>query len=222
MFRGVVLSIILILPQLGCDAEYGENLYPYVRGNLTNTGRLELESQKREFLEIKEIKIGDGPIAAWGRRLKADVEVRYTDGSLVYRGPIVTYVGFHVALQTGLKDSNLLPWTQEGIQLGLNGMAVGGRRRFTVDRKLVCTNLPLESRGNYGCILVKTGNQPGDWPIRVRKEQILVEATLKESCIPLSFRALRAGGSYMIYKQIGCRDSKEPVLTPTAPIWVVY
>jgi hypothetical protein len=40
-----------------------------------------------------------------------------------------------------LRDSRLLSTTQEGIDLGLNGMAVGGRRRMTIDRKLVCTDI---------------------------------------------------------------------------------
>jgi hypothetical protein len=33
----------------------------------------------------------------------------------------------------------MLEWIgQHGIQLGLNGMAIGGRRRITIDKELVC------------------------------------------------------------------------------------
>ena len=223
MLKRILIIFVLALTQAGCDTEYGANFYPFSVEDLSSV-RTRLEREKRELLKIEEIRVGNEPVAAWGRRIKADIEVRYTDGSIVYNGPIVTYYGFEIGLTTGdgLKDSHLLSNAQPGIDLGLNGMAVGGQRRIIIDRQLVCSGLPLNDHGTYGCPIVLTGRQPGDWPIRVRKENLVVEATLTESCIPLSFRAIRASGSYLIYRQIGCRNAKEPTLNPNAPVWTVY
>jgi hypothetical protein len=53
--------------------------------------RSRLERGKREFLKIEELQVGNGAIASWGRRLKAEIEVRYADdGATIYKGPIVT------------------------------------------------------------------------------------------------------------------------------------
>jgi hypothetical protein len=56
-----------------------------------------------------------------------------------------------------------------------------------------------------------------DFRNSVRKENLIVEATLTESCIPVVFK-----GPYVISQVVGCRDSDTPKLDPAAPIWRVY
>jgi hypothetical protein len=71
------------------------------------------------------------------RRLpEAEIEVRYADdGIIIYKGPIVTYFRFHGLMPSYLNDRFMLNWFgQAGIQLGLSGMAVGGKCRIEVDR----------------------------------------------------------------------------------------
>ena len=100
-------------------------------------------------------------------------------------------------------------------------MAEGGRRRFTVDRELVCDNLGKDADERALCNLVFP-----DWHIsnviEVHKQDLIVDATLTDSCIPMIFRAIRMGGSYVIFRQVGCRDSETPKLDPSFPIWHIY
>jgi hypothetical protein len=131
--------ILLVLALSGCS-QSGQNIGPYYISPMPEEGRLLLEAAKRDSLRLEDLTIGTGPVAARGRRLTADIEVRYSDGTVVYRGTILSFPGF-VDLVGNIRDSKLLPWTQKGIDLGLNGMAVGGRRRMTIDRKLVCTDI---------------------------------------------------------------------------------
>lgn len=42
---------------------------------MTEEGRRLHERDKRDFLQIEDIKLGDGPLAAWGRKIRADIEV---------------------------------------------------------------------------------------------------------------------------------------------------
>ena len=167
-------------------------------------------------MQLEDLKIGDGPIAAWSRRISANIEVRYSDGTLAYKGPIFTYVGFHVALDGLFAYDNTYLKGVRGIKLGLNGMAVGGRRRITIQPQLVC------SERDKGCPLT-TPDMTGNGGVIVRNERLIVEAVLTESCIPNTFRAIRwSGGSYMIEREIWCRNSSIPKIDPTLPIWHVY
>ena len=217
MLRRTLILSILALAQAGC--EYGEGLYPYDMRLLSEQGRQELERTKRELLQLEDLKIGDGPIAAWNRRLSADIEVKYTDGTLAYKGPIFTYVGFgfsSVSLYSRFAyDKTHLAYMQQGIMLGLNGMAVGGRRRITIDPQLVCGERVV------GCHLTNydlTGNGTS-----VRKEKLIVQAVLTESCIPVSFKAIKwSGGSYVIDREVWCRNSSEPKANAALPIWHIY
>jgi hypothetical protein len=87
-----------------------------------------VEREKRELLKVEVLKVGNGAIASWGRRLKAEIEVRYADdGTTIYKGPLVTYVGFKGLLASDLPDRFMFGDSQHGIQLGLDGMAVGGK-----------------------------------------------------------------------------------------------
>jgi hypothetical protein len=51
----------------------------------------------------------------------------------------------------------------------------------------------------------------------VRKETLLIEATLTESCIPLTFRAFYLNGGYLFHYRVGCRNSNLPRLDSNAP-----
>ena len=116
--------ILLVLALYGCS-QSGQNIGPYEIPPFPEEGRLLREAAKRDSLRLEDLTVGTGPVAARGRRLTADIEVRYTDGTVVYRGAILSYPGFG-RLVGNIRDSKLLLWTQEGIELGLNGMAVGG------------------------------------------------------------------------------------------------
>ncbi|MDH5640171.1 MAG: hypothetical protein OEY28_02670 [Nitrospira sp.] len=216
MLKQTLVLLILALAQFGCDARYGEDLSPFVRYSLNEGQRQGVEREKRELLQIEDIKVGTGPVAAWGRRLSAELTIRYADGTLVYQGPIYTYEGFRdiVGIENDIRGGNLIGLNNPGIKLGLNGMAVGGKRRFTVDRKLVCQGVPMDAGPKAGCGLAERTD--------VRKEKLIIEATLTESCIPLTFRAIYMNGGYLLHYRAGCRDSDLPQLDPNAPIWHVY
>ncbi|NOS81388.1 MAG: hypothetical protein HOP32_07405 [Nitrospira sp.] len=209
MLKRILVILVLALTQAGCD--YGEDISPFKRERLNDGITKILERQKRELLQIEDIKVGTGSVASWGRRLSADLTVRYADGTLVYQGPIYTYVGFVdiTAITNDIRSGPLLTISNEGIQLGLNGMAVGGQRRFTVDRSMVCVRINLDAGPKASCGLADR--------TEVRKETLLVEATLTESCIPLTFRAFYLNGGYLFHYRAGCRNSDLPQLDPTLP-----
>ena len=177
---------------------------------LTDESRQGLERDKRESLSIEDIKLGDGPLAAWGRKIRADIEVRYTDGTVAYRGPIYDYVGFQgsVFIVDASKERGGLA-DQTGIWLGINGMAVGGKRRITIQPELVTDGLLL--------LGIQRHQEVG-----IRKEKLIVEATLTASCIPVRLRVLQTGSSSLFEREIRCRDSDLPQRDPNAPIWHVY
>lgn len=137
MLTRLLFVAILAVTQFGCDVEYGEYVWPFEAWNLDEV-RSRLEREKREFLKIEDLQVGTGAVAAWGRRLNAEIEIRYAeDGAIIYKGPIVTYFGFKGLLPSDLSDRFMLNFTdQGGIELGLNGMAVGGRRRITISPEL--------------------------------------------------------------------------------------
>ena len=115
------ILILLVLAMSGCS-QSGQNIEPYEIAHFPEEGRLLRETAKRDNLQLKDLTIGTGLVAARGRRLTADIEVRYTDGTIVYRGAIVSFTGFGIV--GNIRDSRLLSTTQEGIDLGLNGTAV--------------------------------------------------------------------------------------------------
>ena len=178
---------------------------------LTDESRQRLEQHKREFLSIKDIKLGDGPLAAWGRKISADIEVRYTDGTVAYRGPMFVYIGFNgdVFIHDATKDAGALSFSQTGIWLGINGMAVGGKRRITIQPELVTGWLLL--------LGIQRHQEVG-----IREEKLIVEATLTASCIPVLLRVPGPGSGYFIEREIRCRDADLPKRDPNAPLWHLY
>jgi len=210
MLIQMVILLILVLAQTGCSIE--EGVGPYRPTPMTNDNRDQLEGLKREFLNIEDLRIGDGPLAAWGRRIKANVKVQYADGTVIYEGSMFDNVGFEgsVFLLNANQTAGALAIEQTGVWLGLNGMAVGGRRRITIPPKLV-----------YGGPLIY--GVPGYQGADVRKETLIVEAVLTASCVPILMRAIHLPTSrYMIEREVGCRDHEEPRRSSGDPIWKFY
>ena len=204
MLKRTLILLTVALSQWGCDIDYGENLYPLEPRNLEEV-RPRLEREKREFLKIEDLQVGNGAVASWGRRLKAEIEVRYADdGTVKYKGPIVTYVGFKGLLPDYLEDRFMLNFTRQGgIQLGLNGMAVGGKRRIIIDQELVCEG------PDSGCYLLRPERQFVN-EIGISKKALIVEATLTESCAPVRFRWRASSTFTLVDVSAGCRTKAEP------------
>ena len=222
MLKRILILLILALAQAGCTIEEGGGMYePFP---LSPDSRLEHERLKRELLQLEDIKVGDGPVAAWGRKISADIEARYTDGTLAYRGPAYAYAGMSgtVMIHNSLRKNGALSLQQTGIILGLNGMAVGGKRRITVSPGLACYGGGVGESTNKGanpkltCGLVG-GSRKEDGGMAVRKETLVVDATLTESCIPVFLFI-----PVIYHGEFRCRASETPQRDPTAPIWHFY
>ena len=212
----LLLVLIIALSQTGCKVEEEVGLYQPVAPSFES--RQGFERLKREFLKLEDLKIGDGPIAAWGRKVQADIDVRYADGTVVYQGPSTSYFGMEgdVFIHNNARESGVLSLQQTGIILGLNGMAVRGKRRITIPPKLVCERHGTEEANpNISCLLVIQDRLHGG-NVKVRKETLTVEATLTDSCIP----GLSVGPIWK--REIRCRDSDVPRRDPTDPIWHIY
>jgi len=210
MLYPILVLTILVFAQTGCSIE--EGVGPYRPTPMTNDNRDQLEGLKREFLNIEDLRIGDGPLAAWGRRIKANIEVRYADDTIVYEGSMFDDVGFEgsVFMYNATQKSGALNSSQVGIWLGINGMAVGGKRRITIQPRLVDTGPLVKSIPGYG-------------GADVRKDKLIVEATLTASCVPILMRAIHLPTSrYMIEREVGCRDHEDPRRSSGDPIWKFY
>ena len=218
MLKYILALLMLALAETNCTAtkeEWGFRPYPP-----TPESRQEFERLKREFLQIEDLKIGTGPIAAWGRKITADVVIRYVgDGTIAYQGPVLAYWGMEgtAFIHNSLRETGGLSLDQTGILLGLNGMAVGGKRFFTIPPKLVCAIYGSEKADpGISCGFV-SGDKNGVGGMAVRKEALNVEATLTGSCIP-GF----AGIPRVLRWEALCRNSDVPRRDPSAPIWRFY
>jgi hypothetical protein len=219
MLKRTLILLVLALAQAGCTTDEGGTMFQPV--TLTSEEREDIEQRKRELLKLEDLKVGDGPVAAWGRKISADIEVRYTDGALAYRGPAYAYAGMKggIMIHNNLRKSGALEFPgQYGLILGLNGMAVGGKRRITIPPGLVCYNGRIEDAfkgaNPHGTCLLVIGDKSN---VSVREEQLIVEATLTESCIPvLLFIPVIYHGEFR------CRASETPQRDPSAPIWRFY
>lgn len=224
----ILLILVLSVPQISCAGLVEEEVGGYQPVEVTPQLRQGLERLKREFLQLEDIKIGDGPLAAWGRKISADIEVQYADGTLIYRGPAIAYVGMKSSgwIHDDIHDRGMLSLQQDGIILGLNGMAVGGKRRITIAPNLVCYHAGTVGQSTaqgadprVTCTLVATeGRLEKNQSNKVRKETLIVEATLRASCIPGFIGNPRVFGRI----EIRCRDSEVPRREPSDPIWRAY
>ena len=215
MLTRILILLTLVLAQAGCSIEEGGGAYNPVP--LTDEVRKELEGDKRDFLKIEDIRLGNGPLAAWNRKISADIEVRYTDGTVAYRGSIYDYVAFQGVIMMEPAENRDRLIGQTGIWLGINGMAVGGTRRITIQPRLVCGG---DNPPNWSCMLTPPDEH---WnrkkAVYVRDETLIVEATLIASCIP---RILRDGRGYFVERVVSCRDADQPQRDPNTPIWHLY
>lgn len=162
------------------------------------------------------------PLLPWGRKVSVDIEVHYVDGTLVYRGPAFAYVGLEgtVLIHNNFNDG-MLSLQQDGIILGLNGMAAGGKRRMTIAPNLVCYEGAVGESASKGadprvtCTFVQRNWKEASLN-KVRKETLIVEATLTASCIT-GFSGIPRFLSWET-----CRDSDVPRREPSDPIWRAY
>ena len=208
MSKRMLIILTLMLTQASCDLPEGGPFYepaPLTADILGAT-----ERAKRELLQLEEIKIGDGPLAVWGRKVSADLDVRYWDGRpIYYKGPAFFYWGMarSITLHNNIQESGLLSLEQTGIMLGINGMAGGGKRRITIPPKLVCRGSGTDAPNpNIECSLVQHRSA-------VRKEQLIVEVTLTASCVPVYSR---------LFGEVPCRSHDIPRRNPDEPIWRSY
>lgn len=210
MSKRILIILPFILTLASCDlGDLPEGGPFYEPIPLTPEDLQGAERSRREVLQLEEIKIGDGPLALWGRKISADLDVRYWDGRPIYKGPAFYYSGMagSIALHNNIQESGLLSLEQIGIMLGINGMAVGGRRRITVPPNLVCGRSSTDTpKPNVECSLVQHRSA-------VRKERLIVEATLTASCVPVHSR---------VFGEVGCRSHDSPQRDPDAPIWRFY
>lgn len=216
MLKHILTLLILVIAQSGCT--FYEEVGSYKPATFKPDGVESYERLKRELLQLEDIKVGDGPIAAAGRKVTAEIAIRYNDGSLVYEGPAVTYWGMigGTFIHNSPGEPGMLSLEQKGIVLGLNGMAVGGKRRITVTPNLVCysgsvgQSLDEGANPNGRCGLVYGEREL----VKVRKEQLTVEATLTASCTPIFLQI-----PLLYTGQFRCRDSEAPKREPGDPIW---
>ncbi|MDH5670061.1 MAG: hypothetical protein OEY86_18840 [Nitrospira sp.] len=212
MLKRVLILLFLALVQFGCGYQYRDT---YEVETLGTPLRERLEQEKREFVQIEDLVVGTGPVASWGRRISASVKIAQADGTFIYEGPTFDLVGFKGFPEDNLSHPQLLASIQPGIRLGLNGMAVGGKRRITVDRKMVCKGIPDDAPPLTKCsILGTTSHGPRHM---VLKQKLIVEATLTESCIPVRLWAFV--WIFHINRELYCRTLSEPKLDPSAPTW---
>lgn len=208
MLIRLLLIATVALSQTGCGFRFDT----FTPRELHKNSREGFESEKRQFLKLEDIKVGTGPLAAWNRRIEADLEVRSVDGKLIFRGPVFYYEGFYNLPDTSVYDERHLVISQSGIRLGLNGMAVGGKRRITVDASLVCSG-----KDTY-CHLVGPGNF--NHGTELSRQTLIVDATLTESCIPTELQMFI--GNFAWTGEVVCRDQDTPKRDPADPIWRYY
>jgi len=130
-----------------------------------------------------------------------------------------------VFIHNSVHERGIPSLQQQGIILGLNGMAVGGKRRVTIAPNLVCYGAMIGQSTAKGadprqtCTLVATEGRLEKGPSnKVRKETLIVEATLTASCIPGYSGNPRVVGR----SEVRCRGTELPRREPGDPIWRVY
>jgi hypothetical protein len=192
----ILIFLVIVLAQAGCTFYEEHGSYqpsPFVPEAVQHYERL-----KRDLLQLEDRKVGEGPaITYWGM------------------------IG-EVTIHNNIRERGLLSSQQEGIVLGLNGMAVGGKRRIVIPANMVCYNglavgqsLDKGADPNVKCGLVIPIR--GEIGARVRKESLIVEATLTASCTPIFLQI-----PLLYTGQFRCRDSEAPKREASDPIWHFY
>lgn len=162
----------------------------------------DVEQVKKEFMLIEDTRVGNRSQAGWGMRISANIEVRYTDGTLIYRGPIVYYHGFKWGYQR--PRANLLAPYHIGLRFGIEGMGIGGQRRIMIHPDYVCGGV----LGTMTSCRLFEKTDEGN--IAVDKTTLVVDVTLADACIPMVYRAghicLMGGCGDLIDLEVGCRS----------------
>ncbi|MCC6139349.1 MAG: hypothetical protein IT389_01885 [Nitrospira sp.] len=218
MLKYLLIVFLVLVTQTSCTPGQEEE-GGFKPLTLDYESRQEFERLKREVLKLEDLKVGTGPVAAWGRKIRADVVARYVgSGTVAYQGPVLIYwvMAGSVFIHNSLREAGALDLDQIGIILGLNGMAVGGKRLITIPPKLVCAGDGSEKASPKSTCPLVFPNEKGVGGMAVSKEQLIVEATLTGACVPL-YRGGRPTG-----KEDLCRDSPNPRLDPSTPIWRFY
>lgn len=170
---------------------YGENQPPFVVENRPNVDEL-----KQKLLYIEDLEPGHGSVATWGRKISADVEVGYTDGTIIYKGPIVFYHGFFSGYQHHVP--NLMEDGMLGLRYGIEGMAIGGKRRLMIHPEWVC--------GGAGyCLLIKPKTSSIENRVGLSAETLVVQIALTDSCVPRGFQSGFMMGGQVVSSEVGCR-----------------
>lgn len=214
MLKQLLLILTLTsLPSCTLFAEVQEGVYEFTPVNLNGVHRERVEREKKDFLILEDINIGSDSVAAWDRKVGVIVEAHYVHSTLVYRGNVLAYVRFIGGIGLDNNITGLMPLHQRGVLLGLNGIAIGGKRKIIIDPRLVCEHLGEQTNPNPTCRFNED--------IYVRKEQLIVETTLTESCIPQAVvvPTIASGGHA---KEVGCQRSDTPIRHSNDPIWRLY
>ena len=221
--RGLAVGLLIGVVALTQEGCWYERKDIYSIEEIHPSRRERMEQEKRDLVKIEDLKVGNGPLAAWGRKISAHLRVDQADGTFIYEGPVFDLFGFKGFPELNKSGEHFLRgFNNPGIRLGLNGMAVGGKRRITVDRKLVCEDIKEDSPHLAKCHLVDRAE--------VLKQKLIIEATLTESCIPVRLEP-HTRNAYMIKyfltmfgvkDEISCRTLDEPKPNLALPIWHFY
>ena len=187
------IIVALGLGLSGCSIEEGGGGYR-PNGDLENI-REQFQELKQQYVTVEDLKIGEGGVAAYGRRVRANIQAQFADGTKMYEGSYSHELGFfNVALKVSPIES-----IQLGVWLGLNGMAVGGKRRITIAPHPALNDNP---------------------------RQVIVEATLTDSGIPVLLRGLPimlwGSSGYLFDHEVWCHTQSAPQYSATNPTWHIY
>jgi hypothetical protein len=125
----LLLLLVFAVVAGGCSIEQGVEGYQPIDSNSAAQGKASLQEFKRKNVKVEDIKVAEGGVAAYGRRVKANIHVRFADGTTMYEGPYQYDIGFFNAPFPRTTVSSV----EHGIWLGLNGMGIGGKRRITLE-----------------------------------------------------------------------------------------
>ena len=188
---GILIVTVTALDLVSGNFTYGENQPPFVVEERPNVDEL-----KQKLLYIEDLEPGHGSVATWGRKISADVEVGYTDGTIIYKGPIVFYHGFKFMYQH--RVPNLMSNGMLGIRYGVEGMAIGGKRRLMIHPEWAC--------GGVGyCVLIQPRTYSQEKWVKLSSETLVVKITLTDSCAPRGFQSGFMMGGQVISSEVGCR-----------------
>ena len=188
---GIFFIAVTALDLVSGNFTYGENQPPFVVEERPN-----MEELKQKLLYIEDLDPGHGSVATWGRKISAYVEVGYTDGTVIYHGPIVFYHGFKFRYQH--RVPNLMSDGILGIRYGIEGMAVGGKRRLMIHSEWACD-------GGRSCVLIQPRTYSEEKWVKLSAETLVVNITLMDSCTPIGFQTGFIMGGHAISSEVGCR-----------------